>query len=198
MELTPLTRKALKARAHPLHPVVLVGDKGLTEAVLREVDLNLKSHELIKVRAADAERDEREAMLAMMCARLGAEPVQHIGKILVIYRENPPAPPAARRKAPPQRSRARTVAKVARTTRAPRTPRPGAKPSIAPTRPRAGSARSAKPVRLRTGPERALPAAPARRPASAGRALATTPARRPANSGRALATAPARRPGRTR
>jgi RNA-binding protein len=198
MELTPVTRKALKARAHLLHPVVLVGDKGLTEAVLREVDLNLKSHELIKVRAADAERDEREAMLATMCARLGAQPVQHIGKILVIYRENPPAPPPARRKAPPQRSRARTVAKVARTTRAPRPPRPGAKPSIAPARPRGGSARTAKPVRPRSGSGRALPAAPARRPANSGRALATTPARRPANSGRALAKAPARRPGRTR
>lgn len=70
MELTPSARKDLKARAHPLHPVVLVGDKGLTDAVLREIEISLKSHELIKIRVASADRDQRAAMLETMCGRL--------------------------------------------------------------------------------------------------------------------------------
>ena len=88
-ELTATQRRALRAKAHPLHPVVLIGDKGLTESVLREIDVHLRSHELIKIRA-QSERDEREAWLLEICRRLSAQPVQHIGKTLVIYRERPP------------------------------------------------------------------------------------------------------------
>ncbi|MGQ0655125.1 MAG: YhbY family RNA-binding protein [Betaproteobacteria bacterium] len=87
--LSPSERKALKARAHKLNPLVIVGAKGLTPEVLREIDLALKSHELIKVRAPGVERDDIEAMLAELAVMLEAEPVQRIGKILVLYRKRP-------------------------------------------------------------------------------------------------------------
>ncbi len=88
----------------------MIGQSGLSAAVLAEIERALKSHELIKIRAAGAERDERESMLEQVCRATGAEPVQHIGKVLVVYRENPelraavtpPAVPA--RKAPPRRA----------------------------------------------------------------------------------------------
>ncbi|HUN67607.1 MAG TPA: YhbY family RNA-binding protein [Burkholderiales bacterium] len=87
--MTPAERKALKARAHPLDPIVHLGGKGLTEAVIAEIGRALDAHELIKVRAASLERDAREAAFAEICARLDAQPVQHIGKVLVLYRKKP-------------------------------------------------------------------------------------------------------------
>lgn len=84
--LNALQRRYLRGQAHHLHPVVQVGDAGLTDAVLREVDLNLKSHELIKVRIFGDDRDHRIAILEKICADLSAAPVQHIGKVLLIYR----------------------------------------------------------------------------------------------------------------
>jgi putative YhbY family RNA-binding protein len=92
--LTAEQRRALRAKAHPLHPVVLIGDKGLSEAVLQEIDVGLRSHELIKIRA-QSEREQREVWLNEICLRLSAQPVQHIGKVLVIYRERPPDAAAA-------------------------------------------------------------------------------------------------------
>jgi RNA-binding protein len=85
--VSPAERKALKARAHALDPVIHLGEKGLTEAVVAEVGRALAAHELIKVRAAGLEREAREAALAEICARLDAQPVQHIGKVLVVYRK---------------------------------------------------------------------------------------------------------------
>ena len=113
-ELTATQRRALRAKAHPLHPVVLIGDKGLTEPVLREIDVHLRSHELIKIRA-QSERNEREAWLLEICRRLSAQPVQHIGKTLLIYRERPPEPAAARVVRP---ARARPVAEKGMSKRA--------------------------------------------------------------------------------
>jgi len=89
--VTPSERKALKARAHPLAPIIHLGGKGLSGALIAEVDRALAAHELIKVRAAGLERTEREAALAEICGRLGAEAVQHIGKVLVLYRRKPAA-----------------------------------------------------------------------------------------------------------
>ena len=94
--MTPLERKALKARAHPLSPVVFIGDKGLTAEVVAEVERALTVHELIKVRAAGLEREAREQALAALSAQCGAQPVQHIGKILVLYRKKPVDDDAAR------------------------------------------------------------------------------------------------------
>jgi RNA-binding protein len=85
--LSPSERKALKARAHKLEPVVIIGSKGLTDEVVREVDLALKAHELIKVRAPAAERDEREVLLEELVSRTAAEAVQTIGKVFVIFRK---------------------------------------------------------------------------------------------------------------
>ena len=77
--LTPARRSELRAQAHALSPVVMIGDKGLSDTVVAEVDRALKAHELIKVKAATDDREARAAYMA----------VQTIGKILVIWRENP-------------------------------------------------------------------------------------------------------------
>jgi putative YhbY family RNA-binding protein len=87
--LTAKRRSELRAEAHKLHPVVIIGDKGLTDEVIAEIDRSLKAHELIKVRAAGGERDARDIWIESICARLEAHPVQQIGKIFVLYRENP-------------------------------------------------------------------------------------------------------------
>ena len=91
-DLTPSQQRALKARAHHLEPVVIVGDAGLTPAVLREIDVHLKSHELIKIRVFGDDREARAAMNNRICDALNASPVQHIGKVLVIFRPKPPQP----------------------------------------------------------------------------------------------------------
>ena len=84
--LTSQARSALRAAAHPLRPVVLIGDQGLTDPVLKEIDLALNAHELIKIRAAGQDREERDEILARICEQLGCEPVHHLGKILIVYR----------------------------------------------------------------------------------------------------------------
>jgi RNA-binding protein len=99
LNLTVTQRRDLKARAHPLNPVVIIGNAGLTPAVLDEIERSLKSHDLMKIRIMNDDRDAREAMLQEICETLNAGPVQHIGKILVIYR--PLAIPIA--KAPKRR-----------------------------------------------------------------------------------------------
>jgi len=85
--LNAAERKQLKARAHRLEPMVLIGTKGLTDDVVKEVELALKAHELIKVRAPDLEREAREDALKALCERTGAQSVQEIGKVFVIYRK---------------------------------------------------------------------------------------------------------------
>jgi RNA-binding protein len=88
-ELALLRRPDLKARAHALKPVVWIGAAGLSENVIHELDQGLRSHELIKIKVSSDERETRTAWLNEICNRLGAAPVQHIGKILVIYRPQP-------------------------------------------------------------------------------------------------------------
>lgn len=93
--LVPAQRRALRAKAHHLHPVVSIGHQGLTPAVLHELDVNLLAHELIKVRVFSDLRDERDAMLQRICQALDAIPVQHIGKLLVLWRPGPDKPVVA-------------------------------------------------------------------------------------------------------
>ena len=88
-KLTSTEQQALRARAHALDPVVAISEKGLSASVLKEIDLSLKAHELIKIRVFGEEREERAAIMETICTELGALPIQHIGKILVVYRENP-------------------------------------------------------------------------------------------------------------
>jgi RNA-binding protein len=85
--LSSAERKVLKARAHKLDPVVMIGAKGLTDEVVKEVELALKAHELIKVRAPSLERDARAVAFQALCERTGAEAVQVIGKVCVLYRK---------------------------------------------------------------------------------------------------------------
>jgi putative YhbY family RNA-binding protein len=103
IELNSSQRRALRARAHSLHPVASISQNGLSDSVLAEIDRGLKAHELIKVRVYGAERTEREALMIEVCTRLEAAPVQHIGNILVLFRENPesekPAAPSPRKPA---------------------------------------------------------------------------------------------------
>jgi RNA-binding protein len=91
--MTPVQRKELRARAHALKPVIMVGDAGLSDAVLAETDRALHDHELIKVRLSGADRETREQMAAHMCAQLEAQQIQAIGHIRVIFRANPPPEP---------------------------------------------------------------------------------------------------------
>jgi putative YhbY family RNA-binding protein len=105
--LTPTQRRDLRARAHRLQPVVSIGQHGLTPAVLHEIDVNLDAHELIKVRVFDDDRDARESLLARICDELDAAPVQHIGKLLIVWRPLPEKPIEAA-KSTPQARRPRT------------------------------------------------------------------------------------------
>jgi RNA-binding protein len=91
LNLSVSQRLELKGRAHPLKPIVIIGNAGLTPAVLDEIERSLKSHDLLKVRVMNDDREVREAMLTEICGILNAGAVQHIGKILVIYRPLPVA-----------------------------------------------------------------------------------------------------------
>jgi len=115
---SPLPGKSLRelrARAHTLKPVVRISGNGATETVLREIDRSLRSHELIKIHAAVDGRSDREALMSEVCAATSAHAVQIIGKMLVVYRQNPQAPepaPAGRRapaKGPSRKSAARSA-----------------------------------------------------------------------------------------
>ncbi len=99
LNLTVTQRLELKARAHALKPIVIIGNAGLTPSVLDEIERSLKSHDLLKIRVMNDDREAREAMLQEVCEQLNAGPVQHIGKMLVVYR--PLAIPIA--KAPKKR-----------------------------------------------------------------------------------------------
>jgi len=98
--LSPAERKLLKSRAHALGPVVTVGNQRLSVSVLKEIENSLKAHELIKIRVTGDDRELRQALLGEICSRTGASAVQHIGKILVVYRENPEPPASAAKKRP--------------------------------------------------------------------------------------------------
>lgn len=81
-------KQSLKAKAHHLKPVVLLGAKGLTEAIVAETDVALLAHELIKVKINGAEKEDRLKMTADLCQQLSAELVQMIGNTAIIYRKN--------------------------------------------------------------------------------------------------------------
>jgi len=89
LDITADERRALRARAHALNPVVAISQNGLSESVLREITASLDSHELIKIRVFNDAREVREQYLSTICEQLGAAPVQHIGKLLVIWRPSP-------------------------------------------------------------------------------------------------------------
>lgn len=100
LDITSEQRRSLRARAHALNPVVSISQNGLSESVLKEIGRSLDSHELIKIRVYNDERAVREEYLTVICDQLGAAPVQHIGKLLVVWR---PAPETKQKAAPRRR-----------------------------------------------------------------------------------------------
>jgi RNA-binding protein YhbY len=111
--------------------VVSIGQHGLTPAVLHEIDVNLNAHELIKVRVYHDDRHARESLLARICAELEAAPVQHIGKLLIVWRPHPEKPIEAAKSAPQ--------------VRRPRTPLPRS-PARPPAAPHGGARRPPAPT----------------------------------------------------
>ncbi len=89
LTLTSAQRQLLKARAHELKPVVLLGGAGLTNAVLREIDRALVAHELVKIRVPDDDREQRAQVFNAVAEKLSAAKVQSIGKTIVLFRPSP-------------------------------------------------------------------------------------------------------------
>ena len=89
IQLTPAQRKVHRAEAHHLDPVVMVGNDGLTPAVLKETEMALNAHGLIKIRVLGDDRQAREDMFQALADQLNAAPIQHIGKLLVLWRPQP-------------------------------------------------------------------------------------------------------------
>ena len=89
IELTTSERRALRADAHHLDPVVHIGGDGLTPAVKKEADAALNAHGLIKIRVLSDDRVARDSMLETLADELNAAPIQHIGKLLVLWRPIP-------------------------------------------------------------------------------------------------------------
>ena len=86
INLTPTQRRFLRAQAHHLQPVIMIGNAGLSAAVKKEIDLGLRHHELVKIKIASDDREAREKMLTEICHELTAAAVQQIGKTLIVYR----------------------------------------------------------------------------------------------------------------
>ncbi len=144
--LSAAQRKALRAKAHDLDPLVRVGDAGLSDAVVRETDMALTAHGLIKVRVFGDDREARETIGATLCERLGCALVQSIGKLLVLWREQPET---ALKKTPIRRRTESAPKKLAAEGKS--APRKRARPGVP------------KPEQV-TRTERFAPVAPARRP----------------------------------
>ena len=117
IEITPTERRALRAAAHHLKPVVSISQKGLTPSVLAEIDRCLKAHELIKLRLYGIEREDREILFSEIRTALDCAEVQHIGNLLVLWRENPKdasqeSAPTRRRKAAPPANKKQAAART--------------------------------------------------------------------------------------
>lgn len=92
MRLSALQKRYLRGIAHSLSPVVMIGQKGVTPAVLREFDGALSHHELVKVKLADADRDDRALTIEVLRDSSKSELVQSVGRIACFYRRNPQQP----------------------------------------------------------------------------------------------------------
>ncbi len=95
----PLTKdglKILKQQSHHLEPVILLGSKGLTDAVHKEIELALHSHELIKIKLNSKDKAEKEAITEAICKKHDATLIAQIGHIITIYKKNPQKPTQAR------------------------------------------------------------------------------------------------------
>jgi RNA-binding protein len=95
MPLSPSQRRYLRSLAHDLNPVILLGGKGATDAVVKELDNALSRHELVKVKLSGGDKDERQAQVDVLVAGTGAESVQQIGHVAVLFRRNEDEPKLA-------------------------------------------------------------------------------------------------------
>lgn len=173
LDITSQERSALRAAAHPLRPVVLIGDRGLSESVLKEIDLNLTAHNLIKVRISGEERDARDAMLETICDTLSCAPVHHLGKTLILYRPDAAAALA--------QAEAINATRAVRKPTEPHTPKKQAAAGVTLTRKAEKSERAARKT------ERLENEAPkARRAGMAANAAATAPHGIPRRGGSAM------------
>jgi putative YhbY family RNA-binding protein len=173
--LTPTKRRSLRAKAHHLEPVVIVGHHGLTPPVLHEIDLALLAHDLVKVRVLGDDRDAREAMLGQACAALDCAPVQHVGKVLVLWRPNPERKPAPKPEAAPRKSARKQSANPA--ARGRKTKSTAARTPLDPVRDRRRKARESG--GMQTGHRRgAARHAPPEEPGTASAEPPTQPRRR--------------------
>lgn len=152
LTITTTRRRDLRAEAHHLNPVVSIAGNGLTASVLKEIDLALKAHELIKIRVYGDDREARAAYLEQICAELECAAVQNIGKLLVVYRPNPElhenkpaATPSRRRPAAPKAEFDKRPGRPT-TANAPRKSLTGA-PEQRYRKPAAGSGRARKSAR---------------------------------------------------
>ncbi len=89
MSLSKKQIKFLRGKCHELKPVIMLGQKGLTEEVLSELDIALTHHELVKIKLSIDDRDQRKQAAIEICEKSNAEEVQSIGKTLTVYRVNP-------------------------------------------------------------------------------------------------------------
>lgn len=95
MPLSPSQRRYLRSLAHDLKPVILLGAKGATEAVVKELDLALTHHELVKVKLSGGDKEERQEQVEVLAQGTGAESVQQIGHVVVLFRRNEDEPKLA-------------------------------------------------------------------------------------------------------
>ncbi len=144
--LSPAQRRELRALAHHLDPVVMIGQHGITSAVLHEIDNALNAHELIKVRMFADEREVRVAALADVCEKLSAAPIQTLGKLFIIYRPRDAAAEEAHAAKPNRRAKVKEVERPRYTDFK---PEPAAKRAKGDTRPPARA--EASEPRRRTG-----------------------------------------------
>lgn len=95
MALSNPQKRHLRSLAHALKPVVMIGQHGMKDSILEELEIALDSHELIKVRVSAEDREDRAAMIGTMVEASGAELIQTIGHIAVLFRRNPKKPKIA-------------------------------------------------------------------------------------------------------
>ena len=86
MPLTPKQKQTLKAQAHALHPIVLIGNNGFTDNVKKEIETGLEAHELIKIRMQQTDRESRKETFKMICDTVHAEAIQLVGKVGILFK----------------------------------------------------------------------------------------------------------------
>ena len=95
MAISPSQQRYLRSLAHDLHPVILLGAKGATEAVVKELDLALSHHELVKVKLSGGDKDERDEQIGVLIDGTKAQNIQQIGHVVVLFRRNEDDPKLA-------------------------------------------------------------------------------------------------------